>query len=216
MVWNRTSPAVLALSFAVLLAGCGDSTSPSGAGPEVTTPAVTQAPRATSATVWAGGVCAASRDLRESVRAGQALQIDPANASTSLDQAKAQVRDRVAAVQQSATALGSALSAVPTDADPAVTAARQQLQADADRAKAAADQLGAAASQVAQASSAVEVAAGLVPLKAALTGTANDVETYLESLRGTVGSREQPVRDAFGAAPACQDLAASATATASP
>ena len=76
------------------------------------------------------------------------------------------------------------------------------------------DQLGAAASQVTDAGTASEVAAGLVSLKATFAGTATDVATYREALRGTVNGAGQAARNAFGAAPACQDIAASRTATA--
>ena len=210
MASTRTTTVLIALSSAVFLAGCSDSTTSSDSGS-----GATQAPNETAAVAWAGGVCAASTELREQVRTGQA-QLDPASSSTSLDQVRTQVRDRVTAVRQSAAALGTALSALPTGADPQVTAARQQLQTDVGRVKAAVDQLGSAADEVAAADSTTEVATGLMTLKAALAGTANDLATYLESLRGTIASAEQAIRDAFGAAPACQDLAARATPTASP
>jgi hypothetical protein len=212
MVFPRTNAVIVALCSAVLLAACGNAETPSGSASAGPTTTPTQA----AAVTWADGVCSASTDLRDSVRAGESLQFDPSSSSTSLDQAKAQVRDRVTTVQQSAAALASALSAVPPGADPALTAAQQQLQTAAGRAQAATEQLGAAADQVAAADTATEVAAGLVALKAALTGTANDLATYLESLRATVTSGEDALRSAFGGAPACQELAASPSATASP
>ena len=214
MVLSRANAVVAALSSAVLLAGCGSSDSPPASESAGPTPMPTQTQSA--AVTWADGVCLATTDLRDSVRAGEALQIDPSSGATSVDQARAQVRERVTAVQQSAAALKSALSALPAGADPQVTAAQQQLQTASGRAQAAVDQLGAAATQVADAGTAAEIARALVNLKAALSGTANDLATYLETLRGAVNSGEQALRDTFGAAPACQELAVSATATASP
>ena len=207
---SRITVVVVALSSAVLLAACGDE--PSGSGSGGPTVAPTPAPAQAAAVTWADGVCAASNALGDSVRdAGAALQFDPAGSTTSVDQAQAQVKDRAAAIEQSAASLDSALSAVPAGADPQLTAAQQELQTASERARAALGQLGVAASEVADAATAAEVAASLVTLKAALTGAATDLQIYLESLRGTVGSSEQALRDAFGAAPACQDLAAPAT-----
>jgi methyl-accepting chemotaxis protein len=212
MAMTRTIALFVALSSAVLLAGCGDSKSPSDSASGAPTQTSTQA----AAGTWANGVCSASADLRASVRNGQALQLDPGSSSTSLDQAKTQVRDRVTAVQQAAASLKSALKDVPEGADPQVTAAQQQLQTDSERVQTAVDQLGAAAGQVGAASTAIELAKALAAFKAALTATANDLETYVRSLRSTVNSTEQSLKNAFGAAPACQQLSASPTATTSP
>jgi hypothetical protein len=217
MTLSRTKAAVVALSSAVLIAGCGgsDPSSGSGSGASTPAPAPTQTPTQDAAVVWADGVCSASTKLGDSVRdAGKALQADPASSATSLDQARAQVRDRVAAVQQEAASLKSALSAVPAGAGPELTAAQQQLQTASQRAKGSIDQLGAAAGQVTDAGTASEMAAGLVTLKAAFAETATDVATYRESLRSTVNGTEHAVRSAFGAAPACRDIVASRTATA--
>jgi hypothetical protein len=213
MALSRIKAVVIALSSAVLITGCGDSGSSSGSGSGGSTP--TPTPTQNAAVAWADGVCSASTRLTDAVReVGAALQVDPSSSATSLDQARAQVRDRVTAVQQAVASLDSAISAMPAGADPQLAATRQQLQTASQRARSAIDQLGAAARQVADAETATEMAAGVVTLKAALTGTANDLATYREALRNTVNGAGQAVRDAFGAAPACKDLAASATPTA--
>jgi phage shock protein A len=139
---------------------------------------------------------------------GGELQVQPSGSTTSLDQMRTEVRGRVTAVQQSAASPDSALSAVPAEADPELAAARPELQTASQRAQSAVEQLGAAVGKVADAGTAAEAAAGLPGLKAALTGTANDLQAYLESLRTTVNGGEEAIRSSFGAAPACKDVAA--------
>ena len=82
------------------------------------------------------------------------------------------------------------------------------MQTASQRAQSAVEQLCAAVGKVADAGTAAEAAAGLPGLKAALTGTANDLQAYLESLRTTVNGGEEAIRSSFGAAPACKDVAA--------
>jgi hypothetical protein len=77
---------------------------------------------------------------------------------------------------------------------------------------AAVEDLRAAAGQVAEAQTASELTAALATLRFALAGTADDLAAYPESPRTTVSGGEQ-VGDTFGAAPACQDLSASAAAS---
>jgi hypothetical protein len=203
MALFRTTAIAFALSSTVLLAGCNDSNSAPGSGSGSPTPT----PGA--AVAWASSVCSASTELQASVQdADKALQVHSSSPATSLDQARAEVGDHVAAVQQSAASLRSALSAVPTGVDPQWAAVQQQLQTASKRAQGAVDQLGAAAGQVANAQTAADVATSLATLKAGLVGTAHDLATYLESLRGTVNGGERAVRNAFDAAPACQGLTA--------
>lgn len=202
MVFSRLSIVLAMLSSAVLLAGCGGSDTASDSGPSGTASATTQ----DAVVTWADGVCSASADLLESVRSVGALQIDSSGSQTSLDHARAQVRDGVQAVQGSAKSLNQALADVPAEANPELTAARDELQAASERAHTAVDQLAEAASGVADAQSASAMATSLVALKAAATGTANDLAAYLQSLRGTLTGGGQAVQDAFAAAPACQKL----------
>jgi hypothetical protein len=207
MAMSRTTSTVLAMSTAVLLAGCSDADST--VGPEPGSPA----PTPDAAVVWANSVCSASTDLQASVRdAGDALQSDLSPPAPSLEQAKAEMRGHVDALRQSAAALAGTLSGMPAGAD-AQSAVRSELETASQGAQAAVEQLRTAAGQVAEAQTASELAAGLATLKSALTRTAAGLTTYLESLRGTVGAREQAARDSFGAAPACQELTASPTAS---
>jgi hypothetical protein len=158
-------------------------------------------------------VCSATAGLQESLQAvGSALApLDPSASGTSLDQARAQIRERVTAVQQSAAELSTALSTPPVGAGPELARAQQDLQMASQRAQQAVDQLGAAAGQLTDTQTAVQLAKNLLTLKAALTGAATDVAAYLGILRSTLTSGSQSVRDTFSAAPACQDLKATAT-----
>ena len=204
----RTTTIVVALSAAVLLAGCSDSNSASGSGSGSPTPTPD------AAVVWANAVCSASTDLRESVRdAREALPADRAGSATSLEQTQAEVSDHVDAVKQSAAALAGTLAGVPVGSGPQAAETRQKLETASRGAQAAVEELRAAAGQVAEAQTAAELTTALATLRSALTGTADDLATYLESLRTTVSGREQVARDTFGAAPACQDLIASPTAS---
>lgn len=193
---------VLAVISAVSLAGCGTADDNADAG-AAGTPVASVAAFGPAVT-WADEVCTASSALQESVRQATAgLQLDPTGPSTSLDQAKAQVSERVGAVQQSASVLDSAVGTVPAGADPELVTAQQNLRIASQRARTAVTQLGTAGRQVADAQDATELATALVMLKAALTATVSDVTGYLTTLRATVDSRQQAVRAAFGAAPAC-------------
>jgi hypothetical protein len=212
MVLSRATAIVVALCSAALITGCGESGP--GSRSESGGPTAMPTPTRDAATAWADSVCSASTELRKSVQeVGEALKVNSSGSTTSLDQARTQVRDRVATVQQSAASLDSTLSAVPAGTDPELQAAQQQLKTASQRAQDKVGQLGAAAAQLADASTPPDTAASLVTMKAALTGTANDLASYRESLHVTVNGGTQVVRDAFGSAPACQDLTASTAAS---
>jgi hypothetical protein len=207
MAMSRTTTIVLALSAAVLLAGCSDADSTSGSGSAGPTPAPD------AAVAWANAVCTASTDLQASVQdAAAALETDLSGPVTSVDQAKAEVRGHAEAVQQSAAALARTLSGAPVGADQQ-SAVLTELETASRGAQAAVDQVRTAAGQVADAQTAAELTAGLSTLKSAVTDTAAGLKSYLASLRGTVGAGEQAAKESFGAAPACQELTASATAS---
>jgi hypothetical protein len=204
MALSRTHAVVLCLLPALLLTGCGDSNGE----PDSAAGAPTRASTPDAAVSWAGGVCSASADLRASVReVGGALTV------TSPDQLRVEVRDRVAAVRQSAGSLNAALSAIPAGSDPELVAAQQQLQTAAQQAQSSIDRLGAAAGQVTEIQTAAEAATVLPALRTALTDTSSALETYLVSLRTTVTGGTDALRASFGAAPACADMAAAPSST---
>jgi hypothetical protein len=200
MATSRTTAVLAAFSSAVSLLGCGTIEETPGTSGTLSVPAAPPP----AAVAWADGVCSASSALRESVRQMTAtVQTDPTGSATSLDQAKAQIADRAAAVRQSAAGLSTAVADVPSDARPELVTAQQDLRTSSQRAQQAVTQLDAAAGQVRAAQTGAEVAAALVKLKVTLTATATDVTTYLTMVRTTVDSGQDAVRAAFGAAPAC-------------
>ena len=199
---------VAGLTAVALLAGCSDSSDTGSSEPGLSAPptgtpsaTVTAAP---GVVTWADGICTASTGLEASIQqVTTTLQIDPTASSTVLDQTKAQARERVAAVQQSANDLRTAIAAVPPEAQDGVAEARQQLTQTSDRASGATDQLAAAAQQLADAQTRVETAAGLAAMGTALAAASAGVTAYVDALRQTADSRDPEVRAAFAAAPAC-------------
>jgi hypothetical protein len=217
---NRiTSTVLVAFSSAVLLVGCSGSDGEAlGPTPTVTAASTpTASETSTAAVSWADGVCSASSALQKSVQdVGDALQINLSGSKSARDQARAQVADKVAAVKQAATALGTALTTTPTGATPELTAAQQELKAASDQAQTAVDQLDAAAGQITDASTPKQLATALSTLKTALTKAGNDLSGYLTALGGDVTAGQGPIRDAFSTAPACKELAAQPTQTTQP
>lgn len=211
MTFRRTTIVIVTLISAVSLAGCGDPDTSTATPPPPPASAPAAAP-ASASVAWAQGVCVASTGLRESVRQlSAAVPTDPSSSSTTADQVRAEVGTRVDAVQQSAASVQTALTALPAGADPELVAAQQQLQTASQRAQQAVEQLGPAADKVTAATTAAQTTAAVVSLAATLAGTVRDVGAYLDALRGSLNSRSEAVRSAFGAAPACAGVSSSAS-----
>ena len=207
MAMSRTALIALTLAAAVALTGCSDNDPASTAG------SASAAPTPEAAVAWANAVCTASADLRTSVQeAGAALEPGASASAGTLEQTQAAVRDHADAVQQSAASLARTLSGVPVGSDPQL-AVLNELETASRAAQAGVERLRAAAAQVADAKTTEELKAALTNLKSTLTATADGVAAYLASLSGTVGVGEQAVKDSFGAAPACREFTASATAS---
>ena len=195
------------LSAAALLAGCSDSADgePSTE-PSTTAPSGTASSAADPGVVtWADGVCAATTDVETAVQqVTAALQVDPGASAGALDQAKAQVAERVGAVRGAMDDLRAAISTSPPGVvSQEVAAAGEQLSATADRARTAADQLAAQGAAVADAQTPAETAAALAAAGGALAAASAGVQAYLASLREAAQSRDPVVRDSFAEAPAC-------------
>jgi hypothetical protein len=190
-----------ALLSAALLAGCTGSDPGSDAALGSPTPTVV------AAVQWAGGVCSATVALQDSVQAvSTAVQIDPSAPAAALDQARAQVRERVGAVQASAASVRTALTGTPVEAGPELAAAQQQLQVASGQAQQGVERLGAAGRQLTQAQGPAEVATSLMALTAALGAATAGLAVYLDTLRAGIGGSGQAVRDTFTAAPECRDV----------
>jgi hypothetical protein len=203
MAFSRTTLVIVTLVSAAYLAGCGEAEGPSSSAPPASAAASAAAP-ADASVAWAEGVCTASTGLRESVRQLSAsVPTDPSNSSTTLDQVRAEVGTRMEAVRQSAASVQTALAAPPAGADPDLIAAQQQLQTASQRVQQSVEQTGVAAGQVTASQTTAETTKALISLTAGLAGTTTDVTAYLDALRGSVNSRTEAVRAAFGAAPSC-------------
>jgi hypothetical protein len=211
MAKSRVIAIALSLSSAVLLVGCGDSESPSTNG--TSSPAST--PDATVA--WANGVCTASTELQASLRsADEAIKAGASSAPNAPDSVKAEVKDSVAEVHDSAANLARILSGVPGGVVPQTAQAQEQLLTAGKQAQESTDRVEAAGDKVAGASTAEELTSSVEGLKTAAETAAADLTVYLEAVRGVVAGSAEAVRYAFESAPACQSLIAPASAAPSP
>jgi hypothetical protein len=196
------------LSVAALLAGCSESPDgePAAETSATGTPGATGDAPDAGVVTWADGVCSATTDLEAAVQqVTAALQVDPAASDTALDQAKAQVAERVGAVRVAVDDVRSAISTSPPGVvNEQLTAAGQQLSATADRARTAADQLQAQGQALADAQTPAETASALAAAGAALAAARAGIQAHVAALRDTAQSRDPVIRDAFAAAPACE------------
>ena len=217
MTVSRAVTVAAAAFAALLLAGCAGSDSGSGPGSTGASSPSGSAPSAGSpsgvAVTWAGNVCSASTGLQESLSALTASlpSADQSSSTTSRDQARAEVRKRVIAVQQQVTSLTTTLANPPVGGAPELTALQENLRTAAQRAQQAVDQVSTAASQVADSQKPAALAGALATLAGALRGAASDVAAYLNTLRSAVTNGGQAVKDTFSAAPQCQQVTATPT-----
>jgi hypothetical protein len=210
MARSRLLAAVaVALCAVALLAGCSESSDgepsaePSATAPTGTSSASGDAPA--GVVTWADGVCAATTDLEGAVRqVTAALQVDPAASDTAIDQAKAQVAERVGAVRVAVDDLRAAINTSPPGVvSEQLASAQENLSATAERGRTAADQLAAQGAAVADAQTPAETAAALAGAGAALAAASAGVQAHLDALREAAQSRDPVIRDAFAEAPAC-------------
>jgi hypothetical protein len=218
MTVSRAVTVAAAAFAALLLAGCAGSDSGSGSGPGSTGPSSPSGSTSAGspsgvAVTWAGNVCSASTGLQESLSALTASlpSADQSSSTTSRDQARAEVRKRVIAVQQQVTSLTTTLANPPVGGAPELTALQESLKTAAQRAQQGVDQVSTAASQVADSQKPAETARALATLAGALRGAASDVAAYLNTLRSAVTNGSQAVKDTFSAAPQCQQVTATPT-----
>ena len=86
--------------------------------PSAPASSATSAAQADPNTEWAESVCSAARDVRSSLDAiGGSLELDPTASSSALDQVKSTLKAQTAAARTSVTELGTAIEAIPVDAD---------------------------------------------------------------------------------------------------
>ena len=168
------STVLLLITLAVATA-CSAPDETSTTTPSAPATSATSAAQADPNTEWAESVCSAARDVRSSLEAiGGNLELDPTASASALDQVKSTLKAQAAAARTSMTELGTAIEAIPVDAEGAaemkssLDAARSSLDdavqavsdgvADATGARNARDFVTAAA-QTAQAVKAATLAA---------------------------------------------------------
>jgi hypothetical protein len=195
-----------AVLAALLVAGCGGDADESDAAatPTATTGAVSPTPTGGSdATAWADGVCQATTDLETSLDAlGSGLQVEVGSGGAT-DQLREQLRTQVETVRGDTEALGDALTAVPTDADPDTAAAAAQLEQDRAALQQSVAELSTSAGALADAGNAATLAATLADLGADLAAVRVAATSFATSLRALASSSATSVQSAFASAPAC-------------
>ena len=191
-------PTVLLLSTLAVATACTAPEETSTTTPSAPTSSATAA-AANPNTEWAESVCSAARDVRSSLDAiGGSLELDPTASSSALDQVKSTLKAQTAAARTSVTELGTAIEAIPVDADGAaevkssLDAARSSLDdavqavsdgvADATVASNARDFVTAAA-QTAQAVKAATLSAeaSLTSAQNAATAAGGELEAAFDS-----------------------------------
>ena len=196
---GRTAALALALFALVTLAGCGSSgTSAPSSGATVS---------ASPATQWAGAVCSSVQSLEQSLKnlTGE-ITTNENGSKSNLSQVKQQLLKRVGEVQSAASSLATTVQNPSASADQQLKTAQQQLKTASDQSQQALQQVKSAATQLQSASTSAAFTKSAVALGTAALGAATDVGSVLSSLKQYASSAHASVKNAFGNAPACQDL----------
>ena len=203
----RVGAALLACS-AGLLVGCSSSTTADTAPTPTPTPTPTP-----SSVVWAGDVCVAFDRVKTSVGAlGHNLTIKTSADASVVDQVSKQLRIQVLAVADAADALQSTLREVPVD----FVAANDMVVSLTDPSQKTKSAISDVTTHLDAAGSASNVvaAAGEVGQAISAAGTAFEAGKQLVSAIGDSTTKASgELKKAFAAAPACQSLGASASAS---
>jgi trimeric autotransporter adhesin len=154
-------------------------------------------------TAWAESVCSAAGDVRSSLDAiGGNLELDATASPGALDQVKSTLKAQVAAVRTSMTELGTAIEAIPVDADGAT-----ELKSSLDAARSSLDDAVQAVSKgVADATAAsnardfVRAAAQTSQGVKAATSAAEAFRTTAQNAATAAGGE---LKAAFDSAPSC-------------
>jgi hypothetical protein len=186
----------------VLVAGCSAPASETGQ----PAPASSSAPAATpnvNGGEWAESVCGAADEVRTTLDAiGSGITFSPAAEESAREQVKTTLNAQVTAVSTAITALGSAVQAIPVDADGAdelkssLTTSRQALDE-------AVQAVSAGAADVSAATTAKDfVTAGAQTVQAAKTAKGS-ATTLLTTAHETATTAGGDLKAAFDSAPSC-------------
>jgi len=187
---------VLALGSAVVLtmglAACSGSSSPS------------ESPSLSAEAQWADSVCTSAKSVETSLNAlGSDLSFDPSQGDSAVDQLKTTLKTQASDVNSAIAELGSAVDAVPVDAEGAeqlkteLTNAEKSFQ---ESVQTAADAVQTAADATTTQDFATASAAALVSVKAAEASA----KSFATNLSTATSGASSELKAAFDAAPACQ------------
>lgn len=198
-----------ALTVATLaLAGCSSSSDGTSATSAEPTPTPTP-----SSVIWAGQVCTDFANVRAGVAAlGRNLNYDVSSDQSALDQIDRQLRIQVLAIADGVDRMLKTLAQVPADFGAAAQFANDVAKSGAD-AKAAAQEVIARLDAARSADNVIaagkEILAAIVAAKAAFQAG----QTFVSTITDATSSANSELREAFDAAPECQDATASPAAS---
>lgn len=206
MTSRRARALAAALTVATLaLTGCSSSSSE---GTSATAAEPTPTPTPTSV-IWAGQVCTDFDNVKAGVSAlGRNLNYDVTSDRSALDQIDRQLRIQVLAIADGVDRLLQTLTQVPADFGAAAQFANDVTKSGTD-AKAAAQEVLARLDAAKSADNVIaagkEILAALVAAKAAFQAG----QTFVTTITDATSSANSELREAFDAAPECQDATAS-------
>jgi uncharacterized protein YoxC len=201
---RRRRSAGYALAFTALLgvtlSACTSSGAPAAGGSPGTAPAAT--------VQWAGSVCSSVQKLNQSVR-NLTSALTTGSRNSDLSQLGQQLKSRTDAVVAAAQDVSSSVQNVPASASQAVKNAGQNLQSAANASKQSLQRLQTNMSQLGSDTTSAQFAEDFASVGGAATTAAGDVGALLRSVQGYASSGQSEMQQAFGNAPACQQLSKS-------
>ena len=197
----RTLTATVGVTLLALTA-CGSSGN--GAGSTSAPAPSTSTSEAADDVAWAESVCQRADELDASVAAiATSVSIDP-SAGDVLDQLQKQIGAAVDTVKGDVVDLASAVASVPKGADPALTAASEQLTTDKAALEASIDSLKSAATTFTEADGVLGKVTAFGAVSTAAGQTADAAKTFSASLSQVSDAGGAAAKAAFAAAPTCQ------------
>jgi hypothetical protein len=185
----------------VTLSACSSSGAPAAGGSPSTAAAAT--------TQWAGSVCSSVQKLNQSVRNLTAALGSSAKGTNDLGQIGQQLQSHSDAVASAAAGVTESLKNAPASASQAVQNARQNLQNAASQSQQSLQRLDAAVRSLGSDTTSAEFAQDFASAGGAAAAAAGDLGSLLRSVQRYASSAHSDVKQAFGNAPACQQLSKS-------
>jgi len=193
----------LIVTAAALLPGCGGSNSatttasPTAVSPSVSSASTSGAAPTAEQTAWAGGVCTAATTLQKDVE-GLASAVTSGGGDVS-----AALTAQMATVKTSATALATAIAAVPagSESDPEAAA----VKASADQFKASVTDLEAKVVAL-EGASGMSKATALASIGSAASSSLSSLASTTQAIKTAATDSKSTLGQAFAGAPSCSSL----------